>query len=73
MANLHALTALGARDAAVITVGPLTITERFDVALASVAEVGLWGWSSAGQAVTRSVASRSFERGMSVLAMMAPR
>ena len=37
MANLHALTALGAREAAVITVGPLTITERFDVALASVA------------------------------------
>ncbi len=37
MANLHALTALGAREAAVVTVGPLTITERFDVALASVA------------------------------------
>ncbi|MBL9046347.1 MAG: sarcosine oxidase subunit gamma [Tabrizicola sp.] len=37
MANLQALTALGAREAAVITVGPLTITERFDVALASVA------------------------------------
>lgn len=37
MANLKALTALGAREAAVITVGPLTITERFDVALASVA------------------------------------
>jgi sarcosine oxidase, subunit gamma len=37
VANLHALTALGAREAAVITVGPLTITERFDVALASVA------------------------------------
>jgi len=37
VANLHALTALGAREAAVITVGPLTITERVDVALASVA------------------------------------
>lgn len=37
MASLHALTALGAREAAVITAGPLTITERFDVALASVA------------------------------------
>ena len=37
MASLHALTALGARAAAVIAVGPLTITERFDVALASVA------------------------------------
>lgn len=37
MANLQALTALGAREAAVIKVGPLTITERFDVALASVA------------------------------------
>lgn len=37
MASLHALTALGAREARVIAVGPLTITERFDVALASVA------------------------------------
>lgn len=37
MANLMALTALGARVAAVIKHGPLTITERFDVALASVA------------------------------------
>lgn len=37
MANLQALTALGAREAVVITVGPLTLTERFDVALASVA------------------------------------
>lgn len=37
MASLHALTALGAREAAVIKVGPLVITERFDVALASVA------------------------------------
>ena len=37
MASLQALTALGAREAAVITHGPLTITERFDVALASVA------------------------------------
>ena len=34
---LQALTALGAREPAVVTVGPLTITERFDVALASVA------------------------------------
>jgi sarcosine oxidase subunit gamma len=31
------MTALGAREAAVVTVGPLTITERVDVALASVA------------------------------------
>lgn len=31
------MTALGAREAAVVTAGPLTITERFDVALASVA------------------------------------
>jgi sarcosine oxidase subunit gamma len=37
VADLHALTALGAREAAVVTVGPMTITERFDVALASVA------------------------------------
>jgi sarcosine oxidase subunit gamma len=37
VASLHALTALGAREAATVTVGPLTITERFDVALASVA------------------------------------
>lgn len=37
MASLHALTALGGRKPAVITIGPLTITERFDVALASVA------------------------------------
>lgn len=37
MAELMALTALGAREAAVVTVGPLTITERVDVALASVA------------------------------------
>ena len=37
MADLHALTALGARSPAGMTVGPLTITERFDVALASVA------------------------------------
>lgn len=37
MGNLVALTALGARDPAVVTVGPLTITERADVALASVA------------------------------------
>jgi sarcosine oxidase subunit gamma len=32
-----ALTALGAREAAVVTAGPITITERIDVALASVA------------------------------------
>lgn len=37
MAELMAMTALGAREAAVVTVGPLTITERTDVALASVA------------------------------------
>lgn len=34
---LTAMTALGAHDPVVVTVGPLTITERFDVALASVA------------------------------------
>ncbi|MGL4239218.1 sarcosine oxidase subunit gamma [Tabrizicola sp.] len=37
MAKLQAMTALGAHEPAVITVGPLTISERFDVALASVA------------------------------------
>jgi sarcosine oxidase, subunit gamma len=37
VAELMAMTALGAREAAVVTVGPLTITERTDVALASVA------------------------------------
>ncbi|KAF0113584.1 MAG: sarcosine oxidase subunit gamma [Rhodobacteraceae bacterium] len=37
MASLIAMTALGAREPAIITRGPLTITERFDVALASVA------------------------------------
>lgn len=37
MASLMAMTALGAREPATITHGPLTITERFDVALASVA------------------------------------
>lgn len=37
MAELQAMTALGAREAAVVTVGPVTITERVDVALASVA------------------------------------
>jgi sarcosine oxidase, subunit gamma len=31
------MTALGAREPAVVTVGPLTITERIDVAFASVA------------------------------------
>ena len=37
MASLQAMTAFGTREAAVVTVGPLTITERIDVALASVA------------------------------------
>lgn len=37
MASLQALTALGAREPATVTHGPLTITERTDVALASVA------------------------------------
>lgn len=37
MADLRAMTALGAHEPAVVTVGPLTITERFDLALASVA------------------------------------
>ena len=37
MANLQPLTALGKRDATTVTHGPLTITERTDVALASVA------------------------------------
>jgi sarcosine oxidase, subunit gamma len=37
VANLQAMTALGARVPAVVTVGPLTIAERVDVALASVA------------------------------------
>ena len=35
--TLHTLTALGQTTPAVITIGPFTITERFDVALASVA------------------------------------
>lgn len=35
--QLQAMTALGARLPAVVAVGPLTITERFDLALASVA------------------------------------
>ena len=34
---LETMTALGSRDAAVVHVGPLTVTERLDVALASVA------------------------------------
>lgn len=34
---LQAMTALGAQTPAQVTVGPLTISERFDVALASVA------------------------------------
>jgi sarcosine oxidase subunit gamma len=34
---LKAMTALGAYAPAVVTVGPLTVTERFDLALASVA------------------------------------
>lgn len=37
MADLMALTALGAREAVRRTLGPLTLTERVDVALASVA------------------------------------
>jgi len=37
VAELVAITALGAREAAVVTIGPLTIAERVDVALASVA------------------------------------
>jgi sarcosine oxidase subunit gamma len=37
VANLQPLTALGRRDATTVTHGPLTITERTDVALASVA------------------------------------
>lgn len=37
MASLLAMTALGVREAATVTHGPLTITERIDVALASVA------------------------------------
>lgn len=37
MANLQPLTALGKREATSATHGPLTITERFDVSLASVA------------------------------------
>lgn len=37
MASLQAMTALGARGAAVVEIGPLRISERLDVALASVA------------------------------------
>lgn len=37
MADLQAMTALGAQGPAVVRVGPLTVTERADVALASVA------------------------------------
>jgi sarcosine oxidase, subunit gamma len=37
VANLQPLTALGKREATTVTHGPLTITERTDVALASVA------------------------------------
>ena len=37
MASLMAMSAFGAREAAVVTAGPLTITERMDLALASVA------------------------------------
>lgn len=37
MASLMALTALGKREATTVTHGPLTISERTDVALASVA------------------------------------
>jgi sarcosine oxidase subunit gamma len=34
---LKAMTALGSHEPVVVTAGPLTVTERFDVALASVA------------------------------------
>lgn len=37
MAELRAMTALGAHAAARVTVGPLVVSERMDVALASVA------------------------------------
>jgi len=37
VADLRAMTAMGAHDPHTVTVGPLTVTERFDVALASVA------------------------------------
>ncbi len=37
MANLQPLTALGRREATTVTHGPLTVSERTDVALASVA------------------------------------
>lgn len=37
MASLQALTALGAREPAVVEIGPLRITERVDLALASFA------------------------------------
>lgn len=37
MVDLRAMTALGAQEPAVVTVGPLTITEQFDIALASLA------------------------------------
>lgn len=37
MASLQPLTALGKREAVTVTHGPLTITERTDIALASVA------------------------------------
>ncbi|WP_245990340.1 sarcosine oxidase subunit gamma [Tabrizicola piscis] len=37
MADLRAMTALGADAAQTVAIGPLVVTERFDVALASVA------------------------------------
>lgn len=37
MVSLQSLTALGKREATIVTHGPLTITERTDVALASLA------------------------------------
>jgi sarcosine oxidase, subunit gamma len=37
VADLMAMSALGKREPTVVTLGPLTITERMDVALASVA------------------------------------
>ncbi len=38
MVDLQAMTALGAHDPRTVMVGPLTVTERFDLALASVAK-----------------------------------
>lgn len=38
MADLQAMTALGAHDPRTVVVGPLTVTERFDLAVASLAQ-----------------------------------